>query len=505
MAELPKMQRALFILLLICFIPVVLVNLPPFALFGEATPAESGIVARQNGFSWMITPLVGQQQTSDFYSYVNFRTQNTLANASTSLIFLYKEAGDAQGEALNLFIIHGPPAKGTLESTAGFSLWGLPSATSVLVKDDPDDYYDVSPPVGNLSWRWSTGFTDGVVLGDLQAEFTLTIYPRFDAGITQWVLMAGDLENPQYIELSPQDPLVLEARLPDPIASFRFLPVEPLAGEPVSFDASMSRSSAGSIARYRWDFDADGLFEVRLADPITTYTFATPGDHAVTLEVEDSLGHVAAETRSIRVRNGAVRVTRLLRTPLPDLEILRGYSFTVELEIEAELTVNGLGIEEEPPRGWNLRPVDNDGAQFNPETSAWLFLETLAPRDKRRIRYQIEVPAQEQPGIYPFAGRALSGFPQMATEIHGDSEMRVISALSIELAISRLNDQGAIDLTLSNVISFSQILQATALWQEQRPVPGTNGRRIDLSTMVRLVAYWLTDTPVNQSLPSGSS
>jgi hypothetical protein len=90
----------------------------------------------------------------------------------------------------------------------------------------------------------------------------------------------------------------------------------------------------------------------------------------------------------------------------------------------------------------------------------------------------------------------------MTSAIGGDSEVHVISSLSIELAISRLNDQGEIDLTLSDLITFNQILQAVALWQQGRPVPGTNGRRIDLDMMVRLVAYWLTDTPVDRPLSS---
>jgi hypothetical protein len=43
--------------------------------------------------------------------------------------------------------------------------------------------------------------------------------------------------------------------------------------------------------------------------------------------------------------------------------------------------------------------------------------------------------------------------------------------------------------------------QAVSLWLEQVEVPGTNGRKIDLAMISRLIAYWLTDTPVTEPLP----
>ncbi|OGF57583.1 MAG: hypothetical protein A2Z21_06100 [Candidatus Fraserbacteria bacterium RBG_16_55_9] len=185
---------------------------------------------------------------------------------------------------------------------------------------------------------------------------------------------------------------------------------------------------------------------------------------------------------------------RRLQTPLPDFQTLWGYQFHIELQIETNFTVNGLGIHEVPPPGWRIQAIDHGGVQFNAQTSEWLFLEPLTAGLTYRISYQIEVPAQEPPGVYRFDGRVLTGSPKSTSVIRGDSEVRVILALPIEMAIAHLNDQGKIDLTLSNMISFSQLLHAIALWQEQETVPGTNGRRIDLKTMLRLVAYWLTDT-----------
>jgi PKD repeat protein len=503
-AGLPRGRQVLFFFLSV-YLFILVLHASTTVSESEGVVSTPSILVRQSGYSWEITPLSATQSPSDFYGYRDFRAGNPRVEGNTSLIFFYRDVRETPFDTLNLFAIHGPPSIGASESTASFALWGLPATAFALVKDDPDDYYALSPPSGNISWRWSAGLTDGVVLGGLRGEFTLTLYPRFDGELRKWVLLSGDLQNPQYIVFpSMQNPLTLEVRWPSPIARFEHHPSEPLAGETVTFDASPSGSSTGPITQYRWDFNGDGAFDARSTAPVFRHIFLTPGDHAVTLEVEDSQGRHATQTRTLRVRQDVVHATRVLKLPLPDSQILRGYSFQVELWIEAEVTVNGLGIAETAPAGWRIQPLDNDGAHYNAETSEWLFLETLPAGERRRIRYRIDVPPQEQPGTYRFMGRTLVGLPQLSTVIRGDSEVRVLSALSIELAISHLNEQGELDLTLPPVISFSQILQATALWQEQKPVPGTNGRRIDLHMMVRLVAYWLTDTPVNQSLPAGS-
>lgn len=496
----PKVQWLVLALLslgIIC--PLTIVQL---ALAGDTAPADTGnqIIAHQSDISWTINPLIGSASPADFYAYSDYQSHNPLVEPETSLIFFYQNSEDA---ALSLFIIHGPPSREVLQTTASFSFDGLPPSAFILLKNDPSDSYSLTPPVGSIGWKWSTGFTGGVVLGGLTGTFTLIIYPQFGEGISRWALVTGSLAKPAYILLpSLSDPLSLQVRLPDPLANFRYQPTDPSVGVTVTFDASASRSSAGRIIQYHWNFD--GAFETRSSIPSTTYAFATAGDHTVTLQVEDLLGRVDSETLTVHVQDDPVTVTRLIKIPLPGSQMLRGYSFTVELLIEPDTTVNGLGIQETPPDGWRIEPLDNAGAQFNVASSEWLFLEALSAGAQRRIRYQIEVPAQEESGLYRFVGRALSGSPQMSSAIGGDSAVQVLSALSIEMAVSRLNDHGEIDLSLSNFISFSQIQEAVALWQQQLSVPGTNGRPIDLQTMVRLVAYWLTDTPVDQPLPPGS-
>lgn len=473
----------------------------PLTTFGDLALPEQEIIVQQDGLSWTIFPLIGDESPSDFYSYAHFQSESPLVQGGNSVLFLY-----AHDQMLNLFIIHSARRDGTSERVASFDFGGLPRTAFTLVKDDPDDSYWLSPPSGTITWRWSQGFTDGVVLGGLTGEFAITIYPQFNDAITRWLLISGSVQGLQYSELpSLNTPVTLQVRLPDPAASFTYLPTAPIVGESVSFEASASRSSAGPIVQYSWDFDGNGLFDLSSFRPSTTYTFETPGDYAVALRIVDSLGRTASQTTIVPVSREAIRVTRLIKTFLPDFQTLPDYHLFVELLIETNMTVFGLGFKEEPPEGWRIQPMENGGAQLNTSNSLeWVFLETLHPGTLRKLTYRVDVPPGEEPGVYRFTGQVVSGSPQVISTIQGDSEVRVIRSLSIELAISHLSDKGEIDLTLGNYIRFNQILQAVALWQEGKPVPETDGKRIDLNMMVRLVAYWLTDTPTNQSLPAGS-
>ncbi|WP_440990813.1 PKD domain-containing protein [Haloarchaeobius baliensis] len=88
-----------------------------------------------------------------------------------------------------------------------------------------------------------------------------------------------------------------------PTASFTHSPAGPGVGETVTFDASGSSDPDGSIATYRWDWDADGTIDSNTVTPTTTHTFTSDGAHAVRLVVVDDDG---ATARAF----GAVDVTR---------------------------------------------------------------------------------------------------------------------------------------------------------------------------------------------------
>ncbi|MEF8855094.1 MAG: PKD domain-containing protein, partial [Haloarculaceae archaeon] len=70
----------------------------------------------------------------------------------------------------------------------------------------------------------------------------------------------------------------------------------------LTFDASASADPNGSIVRYEWDFDGDGVFEKKTSSPLVTHRFTDSlGTTDVTLRVTDGNGATATATDTIRV------------------------------------------------------------------------------------------------------------------------------------------------------------------------------------------------------------
>jgi outer membrane protein assembly factor BamB len=71
------------------------------------------------------------------------------------------------------------------------------------------------------------------------------------------------------------------------------------AGRETQFDASGATDGDGSVARFEWDFDADGEFEETGERP--THTFDLPGEFDVALRVTDDDGATDTTTRTVAV------------------------------------------------------------------------------------------------------------------------------------------------------------------------------------------------------------
>jgi parallel beta-helix repeat protein len=84
-----------------------------------------------------------------------------------------------------------------------------------------------------------------------------------------------------------------------PTASFTYSPSSPAAGELVTFDASSSGDTDGSIASYEWDFNADGIPDE--FGQQTSRVYETDGDSPVKLTVTDDDGETAVASEVITV------------------------------------------------------------------------------------------------------------------------------------------------------------------------------------------------------------
>jgi PKD repeat protein len=87
-----------------------------------------------------------------------------------------------------------------------------------------------------------------------------------------------------------------------PSATFSYDPSSPRATESISFSASDSTDSDGSISSYEWDFDGDGSYE-KTAET-ASHSFSDEGDYTVTLRITDNEGATDTVTKTVSVVNG---------------------------------------------------------------------------------------------------------------------------------------------------------------------------------------------------------
>ena len=89
-----------------------------------------------------------------------------------------------------------------------------------------------------------------------------------------------------------------------PTAALTASPLSPLSGQAVTLDAGDSSDPDGPIAKYEWDLDGDGTFEVDTSTVSQlTHAFATPGVHTVRVRVTDGDGATATKSVDVTVAN----------------------------------------------------------------------------------------------------------------------------------------------------------------------------------------------------------
>ena len=150
-------------------------------------------------------------------------------------------------------------------------------------------------------WVWLAGDTDGI---DATHTITYTVAVPDDASEGDHTISTdGSAINPansQFVSDSASTTITVAAEPAnaEPSAAFDHSPQSPTAGEQVGFDASASTDDS-TIASYEWDFDGDGATDATGVQAANT--FASAGDHDVTLTVTDDDGATATTTQTVTV------------------------------------------------------------------------------------------------------------------------------------------------------------------------------------------------------------
>lgn len=82
-----------------------------------------------------------------------------------------------------------------------------------------------------------------------------------------------------------------------PVAQFTFSPEAPRAGDWIQFDASASYDPDGTIAKYEWDFQNDGVVDA--TGQVVFFRYTAAGVYTVRLTVTDDKGAVGSITQSV--------------------------------------------------------------------------------------------------------------------------------------------------------------------------------------------------------------
>lgn len=202
---------------------------------------------------------------------------------------------------------------------------------------------------------------------------------------------------------------------------------------------------------------------------------------------------------------GRVRAERTLTTP----QAQPSSRFRVTIDVVVQEESNGLGLEEQLPTGWTVKPVERDGAVFKLAGSRaqWLFPTLLQVGERKRIVYEVLVPEAKDlvpslPAKFQIQGSLSSVSPLYGVQIAGESELEVASCLSAPVAIAHLDlGDDRVDLRRSERISPEQLQRALRLWQSGDPVPGTCGARLSNPDLQRILRHQLLNIPVDQGLP----
>ena len=284
-----------------------------------------------------------------------------------------------------------------------------------------------------------------------------------------------------------------------------------LIGVDVLLDASASHDLDGSIVRYGWDLDNDGVVDQTSDKPTLSVSFPVAGDSTVGLTVTDDYGNSVRTTATFPVVS-SLTTQRTIDTYLPNDATVAGAVVSATLTITANASLDGMAVSESLPSGWTFRSVEADGATVRTTaTSAeWVFAERLVggtQNSVREIRYELTAPAgtpTEERSFITLRGTVSSSSPRINETTSGEDKITLLKYLSIPVAISCWNTAtSAVDLKLGvgGTIAFDQIQYAVSLWVSGGVVPRTNNGMIDLATLEDLIAYWLTGSSVYDPLP----
>lgn len=466
--------------------------------WAQTTTSEGFFLIKQGDFSQPLYPFRQSNSALTFYNFNNDQSNTGFEVPERSLIMLHV---DQLTNQVSLVLIHSSP-QNPAGGSVSFSIDGLPTGATLDLSDDASDSFVFSPPTLQASWQWLPEHDDGVVLGNLGQDFKITITPNFISGVVGWDYVDGQTQIPTALPSMTEPVTIIGTLNSPPVAHFTVSPVTLNINVGVTFDASASSDADGKIVQYEWDFDGDGVFEVSSARPSVQHVFVQGGTVRVTLRVTDDTGGITTFTQTFVIAEEIVSAMRSISTP----QAVPGLPFRVTVELNMRADINGLGLDESLPPGWEVTPIDNAGATFKRSENQWIFPSILRAGEVRRIVYDVTI-HQDSTGAGPLPadlairGSVDSAAPAFRAPVSGEDALEVTSCLSIPVALAHMDpNTDIVDLRSSEQITFDQVQRAVTFWIEEVGVPQTCDALVDVDALKELTARQLLNIPVDETL-----
>jgi PKD repeat protein len=278
---------------------VTIQNRPPTASFtATPNPAPTGTTVKFDGsgstdsdgtiakYEWDLDGN-GSYETSTGTAATTSRAY-TAAGAVTVGLRVTDNSGVTATTTRAVTIQNRPPTA-SFTATPSTALSGTSIAFNASASTDPDGTvakyeWDLD---GNGSYETDTGKT-ATTSQTYATPGTRTVGMRVTDN------EGGTATTTRTVTIQNRNPTATITATPNPVVS----------GSNVTFDASGSTDSDGTVVKYDWDMDGNGTYEMGgEGKPTITASYAQPGTRTVGVRVTDNSGGTATKTLSLTVQN----------------------------------------------------------------------------------------------------------------------------------------------------------------------------------------------------------
>jgi PKD repeat protein len=157
------------------------------------------------------------------------------------------------------------------------------------IQFDASASYDPDGEIVNYEWDWNS---DGE--WDKETTDPVTEHSFMEAGTHQVTLRVTDNDG-----LADETTKTIVVEHKDLIqAEFTFHVVDG-ALHKIHLDATASIDTMGTIVRYEWDWDGDGIYDTAVQTPEMIHRFEGEGPYQVILTIVDDQGNMASCTKEV--------------------------------------------------------------------------------------------------------------------------------------------------------------------------------------------------------------